>query len=57
MRSNPDKRNLIKAYPELNHMQQHCTTGNMQEYATIDETVAPEVLADIATWINSLKNK
>lgn len=53
----PDKRNLIKAYPELNHMQQHCTTGNIQEYATIDETVAPEVLADIATWINSLKNK
>ena len=53
----PDKRNLIKAYPGLNHMQQHCTTGSIQEYATIDETVAPEVLTDVAAWINALKNK
>ncbi len=49
------KRNLTKEYPGLNHLFQHCTTGLMEEYRQIEETIAPEVLSDIAEWINGLK--
>jgi pimeloyl-ACP methyl ester carboxylesterase len=38
----------------LNHLFQHATTGSPMEYGTIDETMAPEVLAQIAGWIVSL---
>lgn len=48
------KRNLIKEYPSLNHLFQHCTTGLPTEYGQIEETVSPEVLSDIAEWINGL---
>lgn len=41
----------VKEYPGLNHLFQHCTTGLPGEYGTIEETVSPEVLNDIATWI------
>ena len=44
--------NLIKSYPGLNHLFQHCTTGQVNEYATIEETISTEVLGDIAQWIN-----
>ena len=47
--------NLIKEYPGLNHLFQHCTTGLVTEYGKIEETISPEVLSDIATWINNLK--
>ena len=43
-----------KAYPELNHMFQHCTTGHPTEYYNIEETISPEVPEDIAEWINRL---
>ncbi len=49
------KKNLIKEYPGLNHLFQHCTTGLPNEYAQIEETISPEVLSDIAQWINGLK--
>lgn len=48
------KKHLIKAYPSLNHLFQHCTTGLPEEYGQIEETISPEVLHDIATWIQSL---
>ena len=48
------KRNITKEYPGLNHLFQHCTTGLMNEYRQIEETIAPEVLSDIAEWINGL---
>ena len=48
------KRNLIKEYPSLNHLFQHCTTGLPDEYGQIEETLSPEVLSDIAEWINWL---
>ena len=35
----------------LNHLFQHATTGSPSEYAMIDETMAPEVLSRVATWI------
>ena len=48
------KRNMIKEYPALNHLFQHCTTGLPTEYGQIEETISPEVLEDIAKWIQSL---
>ena len=47
--------NLVKEYPGLNHLFQHCTTGLPDEYGRIEETLSPEVLQDIAQWIHSLK--
>ncbi len=41
----------IKSYPGLNHMFQHAATGAIQEYGTIEETISPEVLADIVRFI------
>ena len=48
------KKNLVKEYPELNHLFQHSTTGLPAEYWQIEETISPEVLQDIAQWLNSL---
>jgi len=48
------KKNLFKEYPALNHLFQHSTTGLVAEYGQIEETVSPEVLSDIAQWINGL---
>ena len=48
------ERNVIKEYPALNHLFQHCTTGLPTEYGQIEETISPEVLEDIAKWIQSL---
>jgi len=47
-------KNLVKEYPGLNHLFQHCQTGDVTEYRQIEETISPEVLADIVTWITSL---
>ena len=49
------KRNLVKEYPGLNHLFQHCTTGLPTEYGQIDETISSEVLLDMAQWIQSLR--
>ena len=43
--------NLVKEYPGLNHLFQHSTTGLVNEYRQIEETISPEVLSDIAMWI------
>ena len=48
------KRNLFKVYPGLNHLFQHSTTGLVTEYRQIEETVSPEVLSDIAEWLNGI---
>ena len=48
------KRTMTKLYPSLNHLFQKCETGQSEEYATIEETFSPEVLKDIAEWINKL---
>lgn len=46
---------LIKEYPSLNHLFQHCTTGLPTEYNLIEETISPEVLEDITEWIKGVK--
>jgi pimeloyl-ACP methyl ester carboxylesterase len=37
--------------PAVNHMLQPARTGRMEEYATIEQTVAPEVLAALDRWL------
>ncbi|MBW2962066.1 alpha/beta hydrolase family protein [Mesonia aestuariivivens] len=41
----------LKSYPKLNHLFQEATTGSVQEYEEIEQTISPKVLADISTWI------
>lgn len=45
----------IKVYPQLNHLMQHSKTGKITEYREIEETISPEVLEDIKTFILSIK--
>ena len=40
-----------KVYPDLNHLFQHCKTGNPDEYALTEETISTEVLKDIKEFI------
>ncbi len=49
-----NKSNKVIALNDLNHLFQHCKTGSIQEYATTEETISPEVLEIITQWINSL---
>jgi pimeloyl-ACP methyl ester carboxylesterase len=42
---------MVKQMPGLNHLFQTCTTGSLDEYAKIEETMAPAVLELIADWI------
>ena len=44
-------KNFVKEYPALNHLFQHCTTGNVSEYRMIEETISPEVLEDLVRFI------
>lgn len=44
----------VKEYKGLNHLMQHATTGNVEEYAAIEETISEEVLADIVAFIKAL---
>lgn len=45
----------VVTYPDLNHLMQHAITGNVEEYKNIEETISPEVLADILDFIKSLQ--
>ena len=50
--SNP--KNSVLSVEGKNHLFQHCRTGSVAEYRTIEETIAPEVLELIASWISEL---
>lgn len=41
----------IKVFEGLNHLMQPADTGSINEYAEIDITIAPEVLAFITEWL------
>ena len=45
---------VIEAKEGLNHLFQHCTTGELGEYKEIEETFAPEVLTEMIAWIQSV---
>lgn len=46
---------IVKTYPYANHLMQHAATGDVAEYKTISETISPDVLTDIVTFIKSVK--
>lgn len=41
----------------LNHLMQHAKTGELAEYGTIEETVAPEVLERMTTFITATRSR
>lgn len=43
----------IKKIDGVNHLFQHCNTGMVTEYQQIEETIAPEVLQEVAKWIKA----
>ena len=45
----------IRPVEGVNHIFQTCTTGRVEEYKDIEETISPDVLSDITTWISNLK--
>ncbi len=45
----------VVVFPGLNHLFQHCQTGDFSEYAVIDESFATEVLQEMGSWVD--KNK
>ena len=45
------KKHNIYAMDDLNHLFQHCKTGSIIEYQQIEETISPDVLEMITTWI------
>lgn len=50
----PEKNITTKSYPKLNHLFQESKTGSVFEYGRIEQTIAPYVLVDISSWINSV---
>lgn len=46
-----NERVQVKQLPGLNHLFQTCRTGSVTEYAEIEETIAPSVLALIGDWV------
>jgi len=44
---------VVKELPGLNHLFQTAKTGNIDEYAKIEETIAPLALETIAQWIEA----
>jgi pimeloyl-ACP methyl ester carboxylesterase len=51
LNSGGNKKVKTMALPDLNHLFQHCTTGALAEYITIEETFSPEALGTITKWI------
>ena len=45
----------IETIEGVNHLFQHCETGQVTEYRTIEETFAPEVLKIIVKWMSDFK--
>ena len=44
--------NVIKAEAGLNHLFQHCRTGEVSECKEIEETFSPDVLTEMITWLH-----
>lgn len=49
-----NSRSVIRAEDGLNHLFQHCVTGEVSEYKEIEETFSSEVLSEMITWIKAL---
>lgn len=53
LKKGQNKQYEIKSYPNLNHLFQESTTGEIDEYAKIEQTISPKVLLDITNWIEA----
>ena len=51
LKSGKNKDVTTKAFPKLNHLFQTSQTGLPAEYTTIEETISPQVLEVVSTWI------
>lgn len=49
-----NNRSVIRAEDGLNHLFQHCVTGEVSEYKSIEETFSLEVLSEMIAWIKTL---
>ncbi|MBR5175422.1 MAG: alpha/beta hydrolase [Bacteroidales bacterium] len=47
-------KNRFEAVEGVNHLFQHCATGNTTEYREIEETFAPEVLGMMVQWVSTI---
>ncbi|RBL89377.1 alpha/beta hydrolase family protein [Chitinophaga flava] len=52
-----NKQVTIKLFEGKNHLFQNAKTGSVSEYEEIEETIAPDVLAYMATWIKQRRIK
>lgn len=52
-----NSKNYIETIEGVNHLFQHCKTGRVPEYRTIEETFAPEVLEIIVKWMSDFKSQ
>ena len=46
---------VIQEVEGVNHIFQTCTTGRVDEYKEIEETISPDVLKTITNWLSGLK--
>lgn len=44
----------IQSFPRLNHLLQESETGAVSEYASIEQTIAPEVLQALSDWMQQV---
>ena len=49
-----NSRSVIRAEDGLNHLFQHCVTGEVSEYKNIEETFSPEVISQMISWLKAL---
>ena len=50
-----NSKSYIETIENVNHLFQHCKTGQISEYRAIEETFAPEVLEIIVKWMSDFK--
>lgn len=49
-----ETKSKIEVCEGLNHLFQHCKTGDVSEYKKIEETISTEVLSLMTTWVKEL---
>jgi hypothetical protein len=49
-----NKKIEIVEFPNLNHLFQEAKTGSVEEYGQLEQTIAPQVLDKMSSWILKL---
>ena len=52
---NNNPKNIVVPIDGVNHLFQNCTSGAVTEYKEIEETISPEVLEMIVSWVSEFK--